>query len=345
MPNAIDYIRILEYRANRATIALNLHGFITQQSNGQRISINLAFKDQGEEIERLGQNEIFIGHLPRDAFEDELLPQMLSAGRVYKIRWMMDFSGTNRGYSFVKYVTREEALEGVRQLNNYCIREGRDLIGAKISKDNKGLYFGNLPESCTCEEFVNALVRFEVQGVVGAVMDDKANMSRTSSLDMNNNNQLSFHQYNQHHNTNGRQRNHSRGGYGKRGNGSQRCFVLFESHAAATKARRILMPGEVKFFGRILTIDWARTDISQWDIQSREGFFYCNRAAAAASAVDRNNNNNTFDRNNSLNNHQMEYNHLRQNQNNGALSRFSRIWQDSVLPMMQSQANLGLLSV
>jgi RNA recognition motif-containing protein len=35
---------------------------------------------------------------------------------------MMDFSGLNRGYFFVRYTNSDDAKRAVRELNNYPIR-------------------------------------------------------------------------------------------------------------------------------------------------------------------------------------------------------------------------------
>jgi hypothetical protein len=43
-------------------------------------------------------------------FEDELIPLFEKCGKIYDLRLMMDpLSGTNRGYAFVTYTTKEEA--------------------------------------------------------------------------------------------------------------------------------------------------------------------------------------------------------------------------------------------
>ena len=36
-------------------------------------------------------SEIFVGHLPRNVFEDELVPLFSSVGQIYQLRLMMDF--------------------------------------------------------------------------------------------------------------------------------------------------------------------------------------------------------------------------------------------------------------
>lgn len=50
--------------------------------------------------------EVFVGKIPRDMYEDELVPLFEKAGRLYEFRLMMEFSGENRGYAFVTYTNR-----------------------------------------------------------------------------------------------------------------------------------------------------------------------------------------------------------------------------------------------
>lgn len=38
----------------------------------------------------------------RDCFEDELVPVFASVGRIYELRLMIEFSGTNRTYCYVR---------------------------------------------------------------------------------------------------------------------------------------------------------------------------------------------------------------------------------------------------
>ena len=64
---------------------------------------------------------------------------------------MMDFSGSNRGYLFVRYTNREEAKTAVRQLNNFEIRPGKHL-GVIQSVDNRKLWISGIPKNRTAEE-------------------------------------------------------------------------------------------------------------------------------------------------------------------------------------------------
>lgn len=69
--------------------------------------------------------EIFIGKIPRDCFEDEIVPLLERIGHLYEFRLMMEYSGYNRGYGFAMFTNREDAKRAVIELNNYEIRKGK----------------------------------------------------------------------------------------------------------------------------------------------------------------------------------------------------------------------------
>ena len=74
----------------------------------------------------------------RDCFEDELVPLFASVGKIYELRLMIEFSGTNRTYCYVRYCTENDAKEAVRRLHNYKIRSDYPLA-VTISVDNRRL--------------------------------------------------------------------------------------------------------------------------------------------------------------------------------------------------------------
>lgn len=90
--------------------------------------------------------EVFIGKLPRELFEDELVPVFASVGKIYELRMMLNFSGSNRGYAFLNYSTRAEATAAITKLHNYEIRPGHRL-GVVKSVDNCHLYIGGIPKT------------------------------------------------------------------------------------------------------------------------------------------------------------------------------------------------------
>lgn len=50
-------------------------------------------------------------------FEDELIPLFENCGTIWDLRLMMDpMTGTNRGYAFVTFTTRDAAANAVKQV-------------------------------------------------------------------------------------------------------------------------------------------------------------------------------------------------------------------------------------
>ena len=62
-------------------------------------------------------SELFCGRLPRDIFEDVLVPVFEQIAPLYQLRLMMDFSGTNRGFCFVSYWKPNDADRALVTLN------------------------------------------------------------------------------------------------------------------------------------------------------------------------------------------------------------------------------------
>ncbi|XP_009504228.2 APOBEC1 complementation factor isoform X2 [Phalacrocorax carbo] len=112
--------------------------------------------------------EIFIGKLPRDLFEDELIPLCEKIGKIYEMRMMMDFNGNNRGYAFVTFSNKQEAKNAIKQLNNYEIRNGR-LLGVCASVDNCRLFVGGIPKTKKREEILTEMKKV-TDGVVDVIV-------------------------------------------------------------------------------------------------------------------------------------------------------------------------------
>ncbi|KAI3364648.1 hypothetical protein L3Q82_011419 [Scortum barcoo] len=153
--------------------------------------------------------EIFVGKIPRDLFEDELVPLFEKAGPIWDLRLMMDpLSGLNRGYAFVTFCTKEAAQEAVKLCNNHEIRPGKH-IGVCISVANNRLFVGSIPKSKTKEQIVEEFAKV-TEGLSDVILyhqpDDK-----------------------------------------KKNRGF--CFLEYEDHKTAAQARRRLMSGEGEGLG------------------------------------------------------------------------------------------------
>lgn len=69
-----------------------------------------------------------MGKIPRDLFEDELVPLFEKAGPIWDLRLMMDpHSGLNRGYAFVTFCTKEATQEALKLVSVYFVRVGYNL--------------------------------------------------------------------------------------------------------------------------------------------------------------------------------------------------------------------------
>jgi Q family heterogeneous nuclear ribonucleoprotein R len=100
--------------------------------------------------------EIFIGKIPRDCFEDEIIPLLEKIGKIYEFRLMMEYSGFNRGFGFAMFTNRQDANKAVKELNNYELRKGRTL-GVCRSVDNCRLFVGGVPKTKKKEEILEEI--------------------------------------------------------------------------------------------------------------------------------------------------------------------------------------------
>lgn len=70
--------------------------------------------------------QVFVGKIPRDLYEDELVPLFESAGAIWDLRLMMDpLSGQNRGYAFITYCNKDDAQKAVKLVSGHqgCRRQ------------------------------------------------------------------------------------------------------------------------------------------------------------------------------------------------------------------------------
>uniref|UniRef100_A0A182Y580 RRM domain-containing protein n=1 Tax=Anopheles stephensi TaxID=30069 RepID=A0A182Y580_ANOST len=185
--------------------------------------------------------EVFCGKIPKDMYEDELIPLFEKCGKIWDLRLMMDpMTGTNRGYAFVTFTSRDAASNAVRELNNYEIKPGNCLkinvsvpnlrlflndyeirngkkIGVTISFNNHRLFVGNIPKNRDRDELLEEFAKHApglVEVIIYSSPDDK-----------------------------------------KKNRGF--CFLEYESHKAASLAKRRLGTGRIKVWNCDIIVDWA----------------------------------------------------------------------------------------
>lgn len=134
------------------------------QSNGQRIS----FLDGADSMVPVKGTEVFVGNLPHDLYEDELIPLFSKIGKIYSVRLMLDFFGRNRGFAFIQYYAIDAAYFAVTNLNNFTVR-GKTKIAVCLSVDNRRLFIGNIPKDKSMTEIRSVLVKY-VDGIVDVIV-------------------------------------------------------------------------------------------------------------------------------------------------------------------------------
>ena len=61
--------------------------------------------------------QVFCGKIPKDAFEDELVPLFEKCGTIWDMRLMMDpLTGLGRGYGFITFCEKDGASTAVAQV-------------------------------------------------------------------------------------------------------------------------------------------------------------------------------------------------------------------------------------
>lgn len=163
-------------------------------------------------------HEVFVGKIPKDVFEDELIPLVEESGKVWDLRLMMDpMSGFNRGYCFVTFVDRAGAEQCVKQLEGFEIKPGKSLK-ANISVANQRLFVGNIPKSKTQEEILEEFSK-RTEGLADVIIYKSAEKE-----------------------------NQKNRGF---------AFLDYDSHKTASTAKRKLQSGRVKVWNCDIIVDWA----------------------------------------------------------------------------------------
>ncbi|XP_008330181.1 heterogeneous nuclear ribonucleoprotein R isoform X1 [Cynoglossus semilaevis] len=162
-------------------------------------------------------HQVFVGKIPRDLYEDELVPLFESAGTIWDLRLMMDpLTGQNRGYAFITYCNKDDAQKAVKLCDNHEIRPGK-YLGVCISVANNRLFVGSIPKNKTRESILEDFGKL-TDGLQEVILyhqpDDK-----------------------------------------KKNRGF--CFLEYEDHKSAAQARRRLMSGKIKVWGNPVTVEWA----------------------------------------------------------------------------------------
>lgn len=96
-------------------------------SNGQR-KFGKMLSSQNNSIAESIPNgsEVFVGKIPKEIFEDELIPIFETIGQIFDLRLMIDpMTGQSRGYAFITYFCKEHAQQAVEKV---CLVYGNSIL-------------------------------------------------------------------------------------------------------------------------------------------------------------------------------------------------------------------------
>ncbi|CAG5993846.1 unnamed protein product [Menidia menidia] len=199
--------------------------------------------------------EVFISQIPRDAYEDLLIPLFGSVGPLWEFRLMMNFSGQNRGFAYAKYGTAATATDAIRQLHGFVLEPGFRL-NVRRSTEKRHLCIGELPVSTRREALLQHEERIPESNrvhvelrAVGDVLEPSRILpsvclrSRAASMCFQVLRGLA----------DGVQSVSLTAGPGIEG---VSAVVAFSSHHAASMAKKVLVEGFKKQFSQSVSIDW-----------------------------------------------------------------------------------------
>lgn len=101
-------------------------------------------------------SEVFIGRLPQDVYEHQLIPLFQRVGRLYEFRLMMTFSGLNRGFAYARYSSRRGAQAAIATLHNHPLRPSCPLLVCR-STEKCELSVDGLPPGLSHQALLLAL--------------------------------------------------------------------------------------------------------------------------------------------------------------------------------------------
>lgn len=65
--------------------------------------------------------QVFVKNIPKDWYEDKLVPLFEPCGKIYDIRLILDpVTGYNKGFAFVCFCEKSEAQEAIKTVSLLC---------------------------------------------------------------------------------------------------------------------------------------------------------------------------------------------------------------------------------
>uniref|UniRef100_A0A914KWH2 RRM domain-containing protein n=1 Tax=Meloidogyne incognita TaxID=6306 RepID=A0A914KWH2_MELIC len=162
---------------------------------------------------------VYIGQIPKEIYEDTLVPLFEQAGQLYDLRIMMDpVLGKSRGYGFLIFCKKADAIEAAKKFDGHEILPGKPLK-VNVSVANTRLFLGNIPKSKSKDEILEELKKHADN------IDDVIIYTNPDSQD------------------------------GRKNRGF--CFIDFNDHKTASDVKRRITMGKIRPWNTDLVVDWA----------------------------------------------------------------------------------------
>ncbi|KAF7657185.1 hypothetical protein LDENG_00030830 [Lucifuga dentata] len=124
--------------------------------------------------------EVFISQIPRDAYEDLLIPLFGSVGPLWEFRLMMNFSGQNRGFAYAKYSSPNLATEAIRKLHGHMM-DPEFRLSVRRSTEKRHLCLEGLPATTRRESLLQVLCGL-TEGVEGVSLKSGPGMEDVAAV-------------------------------------------------------------------------------------------------------------------------------------------------------------------
>uniref|UniRef100_A0A3Q4BQ43 RRM domain-containing protein n=1 Tax=Mola mola TaxID=94237 RepID=A0A3Q4BQ43_MOLML len=100
--------------------------------------------------------EVFISQIPRDTYEDRLIPLFSCVGPLWEFRLMMNFSGQNRGFAYAKFGSPAVATSAISLLHGHLLEPGFRL-SVCLSTEKRHLCMSDLPVTTKRRDLLQVL--------------------------------------------------------------------------------------------------------------------------------------------------------------------------------------------
>lgn len=133
--------------------------------------------------------EVFVKNIPKDWYEDKLVPLFEPCGKIYDIRLILDpVTGYNKGFAFVCFCEKSEAQEAIKTLNGHKANE-RFSLSVSISYRMNTLYVGSIPKTKKKDEILEEF---------GKITTGLKDVTLYTSQESNRNRGFAFLEYEDH---------------------------------------------------------------------------------------------------------------------------------------------------